>query len=97
MKERGIGIPKDKLESIFGRFEQAGKNLKREKEGSGIGLALVKSLVEMHGGTIKVVSTLGQGSEFIVTLPDVILPEQRENSYIREGYNMKVEFSDIYC
>lgn len=102
IKDTGIGIPKDKQESIFRRFEQVDKTCKREKEGSGIGLALVKSLVEMHGGTIQVVSVLGKGSEFIITLPDVLVPEEtggidKSNYYVRQEHKLKVEFSDIYC
>lgn len=102
IKDTGIGIPEDKLESIFGRFEQVNSHSKREKEGSGIGLALVKSLVEIHNGTISVNSKVGEGSEFIVTLPDVLL-EDTESSidsfsmFNNEVVNrMDIEFSDIY-
>lgn len=101
VKDSGIGIPEDKLESVFGRYEQVKSNLKNEKEGSGIGLYLVKSLVEMHNGTITVKSKLGEGSEFIITLPDV-LKEKSDNDILLEDdvpkniNNMNVEFSDIY-
>ncbi|MGL5753371.1 MAG: PAS domain-containing sensor histidine kinase, partial [Paraclostridium sp.] len=100
VKDTGIGIPKDKLESIFGRFEQVKSKLKKEKEGSGIGLSLVKSLVEIHGGNITVDSKLGEGSEFIVTLPNGLVNEdkQEENNaqmYLSNINLMNVEFSDI--
>ena len=101
VKDSGIGIPKGKLESIFKRFEQVKDKLKREKEGSGIGLTLVKSLVEMHGGSIHVNSVLGQGSEFIITLPDHLVEDENLNlcespKYLSKVNMMNVEFSDIY-
>lgn len=102
IKDTGIGIPKDKAERIFERFEQVNKHSRREREGSGIGLSLVKSLVEMNNGTIALNSTLYMGSEFIITLPDVVISEevngeQTNNCDIRQVNKMEVEFSDIYC
>jgi signal transduction histidine kinase len=60
VKDDGIGIPEDKQESIFDRFIQVDKSLSRNREGSGIGLSIVKSLVELHGGTISLKSELGK-------------------------------------
>ena len=103
IKDTGIGIPEDKTEQIFERFRQVDKSTTRNNEGSGIGLALVKSLVSMHNGTVTVKSTLGEGSEFIIILPAVVLPE--ENSPARKVLlpdqthyfeKINVEFSDIY-
>ncbi|MGH4121113.1 ATP-binding protein [Clostridium sp.] len=104
VKDTGIGIPKDKLKFIFERFAQIDKSTSRQNEGSGIGLALVKSLVELHGGGISVSSEEGMGSEFIITLPvRVIDKEQEENSLknrevFKTNYdeNLSIEFSDIY-
>jgi len=99
VKDTGIGIPKEKQKVIFERFRQIDKSLTREHEGSGIGLSLVKSLVEMHDGNISLRSKPGCGSEFIVELPAF------EKNYCDEYFNysnrknverMKVEFSDIY-
>ena len=59
--DTGIGIPKDKHEMIFQRFGQVENNLSRQAEGSGIGLALVKMLVEILGGSIQVDSELEVG------------------------------------
>ena len=61
IKDTGIGIPNDKLNIIFDRFRQVDKSLTRDHEGSGIGLSLVKSLVELHKGTISVFSEYGKG------------------------------------
>lgn len=62
--DTGIGIPEDKQLSIFERFRQVDRSFTRNHEGSGIGLALVNSLVKMHGGRIELSSELGKGSEF---------------------------------
>jgi signal transduction histidine kinase len=69
IRDNGIGIPEDQLERIFERFTQVESDLTRRFEGSGIGLALAREIVALHGGTITVQSTLGAGSTFTVTLP----------------------------
>lgn len=98
VRDEGIGIPKEKLSSIFKRFEQIQTKNKIEKQGSGIGLYLVKSLVTLHGGNIKVESKVNEGSKFIVTIPKKVL-ENGEELVIdeKEKANRKVniEFSDI--
>lgn len=100
IKDTGIGIPEDKLEFIFERFRQVDKSLTRDHEGSGIGLSLVKSLVEMHGGTINVTSQEDSGTEFIIKIPaDKSLGQDEEETVITNGGHIeriKVEFSDIY-
>lgn len=76
VKDTGIGIPPGKLENIFEMFAQLDRALERAHGGLGIGLTLVKRLVEMHGGRIEARSEgLGRGSEFLVRLP--ILAEER--------------------
>ena len=69
VQDQGRGIPADKLESIFGRFQQVDASDSREKGGTGLGLAICRSIVQQHGGQIWVESTLGEGSTFFVTLP----------------------------
>ena len=82
VKDDGIGIQEDKLEVIFQRFRQVDKSFTRNREGSGIGLSLVKSLVEMHKGNIIVKSEYGKGSEFIVELPIVTLDEEAQTKTV---------------
>lgn len=70
VKDNGLGIPADQLETIFEVFTQVDRTLERSQGGLGIGLMLVKRLVEMHGGEVRAHSAgLGQGSEFLVRLP----------------------------
>jgi len=67
--DTGIGIPQDKFASIFQSFEQVDASIAREYGGTGLGLAVTKQLVELHGGKIWVESELGKGSTFTFTLP----------------------------
>jgi PAS domain S-box-containing protein len=67
--DSGIGIPQNRLEAIFNRFEQADIKDTRAKEGSGLGLAISKSYAEMMGGHLEVKSKLGKGSTFILSIP----------------------------
>ena len=69
VKDSGIGIPDHQLNKIFDRFYQADSSQTRDYEGSGIGMALAKELVELHHGTISVESKEGKGSTFTVRLP----------------------------
>ena len=101
VRDTGIGISEEMKSMIFQRFIQADKSLKRMREGSGIGLSLVKSLVDMHNGDIIVNSKLGEGSEFIVKLPDIKVSEGEEiaAATIQEEKfisRINIEFSDIY-
>lgn len=108
VEDNGIGIAEDKLDVIFERFRQVDKSLTRNYEGSGIGLSLVKSLVELQGGTIEVASELGKGSKFTVRIPAVKngclaepvqmarqlgLQNDVKSNWIEK---MNIEFSDIY-
>ncbi len=69
IQDSGIGIPKEKVNLIFQNFKQADTNISKEYGGTGLGLTIVKELVELQGGIIKVESTLGEGSIFKVLLP----------------------------
>ncbi|WP_392533644.1 response regulator [Nostoc sp. C117] len=69
VKDTGRGIPTDKLESIFERFQQVDSSDSRNHDGTGLGLAICKSIMQQHGGRIWAESVLGEGSTFYVTLP----------------------------
>lgn len=69
VKDSGRGIPPDKLDSIFGRFQQVDASDARKKGGAGLGLAICRSIVQQHGGRIWVESGSGTGSTFFFTLP----------------------------
>lgn len=69
LRDSGIGIPPELMPHIFDLFAQADRSLARSQGGLGIGLSLVKRIVEMHSGNVMVSSTVGQGSEFVVRLP----------------------------
>jgi PAS domain S-box-containing protein len=69
VRDQGRGIPADKLERVFGRFQQVDVSDSRQKGGTGLGLAICKSIIEKHQGTIWVESALGSGSIFYIRLP----------------------------
>jgi PAS domain S-box-containing protein len=83
VRDNGIGIPPEMLARVFDLFAQADRSLDRSQGGLGLGLTLVRSLVEMHGGTVRAVSAgLDEGSEFHVRLPlwkpgSVEMPDDR--------------------
>lgn len=102
VKDTGIGISQEKLDIVFERFRQVDKSYTRKHEGSGIGLSLVKSLVDMHEGSIDVKSEYGKGTEFIIELPvktldendkTIIKEEMSQSNYVEK---INIEFSDIY-
>ncbi|MCB0554832.1 MAG: response regulator [Phaeodactylibacter sp.] len=69
VQDTGTGIPDNKKEAIFQEFEQADGSIQREFTGTGLGLSISKKLVEVHGGSMWVESTLGKGSTFFFTIP----------------------------
>jgi signal transduction histidine kinase len=68
--DTGIGIPESELEAVFDEFHQVGRpaGSATQGTGTGLGLAITRRLVELHGGAIRVESTVGQGSRFILSL-----------------------------
>src|SRR5579872_3458893 len=69
VRDTGVGIPPEEIPRLFERFHRVPNTRSRTYEGTGIGLALVQELVKLHGGLIRVESTLGQGSTFVVSIP----------------------------
>ena len=101
VKDEGIGIDQENLNNIFEKFAQVDDTMIRQNEGSGIGLSLVKSFVDLHNGNIYVSSNLGKGSIFTIELP--IRTLENENIYTysiddsqNDLLNTNIELSDIY-
>lgn len=67
--DTGVGISPEDQSRLFEEFKQVGRDRARKAEGTGLGLALTKRLVELHGGTIRVDSAAGKGSTFTVEMP----------------------------
>lgn len=101
VKDTGVGIPKEKCNMIFESFIQVDTSLRRQCEGSGMGLAIAKQMVKLHEGDIQVHSKEGKGSVFIIELPIRLIGDGKikEASYIDASdiiEQAKIEFSDIY-
>ena len=102
VEDSGIGIEEDKIPSIFERFKQVDNVLTRKCEGSGIGLSLVKSLVELHGGNIEATSEVGKGTKLTFELPvRIIENDENKPMFDIRGSGIQIEkcdieFSDIY-
>jgi two-component system sensor histidine kinase ChiS len=91
VKDTGIGINPSDLETIFQSFCQLEHSDAREHGGTGLGLAITKQLVELHGGTINVVSQPGKGTTFIFTMPtsNVLCERKKETSTLAPPINIK--------
>ena len=103
IKDDGIGMDEETQKKVFDRFFQSDGSLKKNQFCTGIGLSLVKSLVELHNGRIELFSSLGKGTEFILYFPDKLVEENKKsstsmNSNINGGKveRIEIEFSDIY-
>lgn|GEM_PF-433742 len=103
VKDTGIGVPKDMQKSIFERYQQVDSSLTKGIEGSGLGLSIVKSFVELHGGSIKLKSEPNIGSNFHISLPIKHIEALVNNtsscakdSQMRIIEAINIEFSEIY-
>lgn len=100
VKDSGVGIDDKHQEIIFERYRQADNSRLNFVQGTGIGLSLVKALVELYKGLIHVKSKLGEGTEFYITLPVEILDtpevEHKETEVRSNVERISIEFSDIY-
>jgi signal transduction histidine kinase len=98
VKDNGIGIEGKDLDMIFDRFKQVDKSLSRNAEGTGIGLSLVKSIIEIHGGSISVESKVGKGSKFTFIIPTKMVMEENKlfkSNMKNKSESIRMEFSDI--
>jgi len=94
VSDTGIGIEKEKQNSIFNEFEQADGSIGREFGGTGLGLSITKYLVELHGGTIGVVSEPGKGSIFSFTIPVAhSAPKSPEGDFLKIDENQSSSFA----
>jgi signal transduction histidine kinase/ligand-binding sensor domain-containing protein/DNA-binding response OmpR family regulator len=93
IKDTGIGIPSDSLLHIFNRFYQVDGSSTREHEGTGIGLALTKELVELHKGQITVNSKEGEGTEFIIHFPFVDLKAEAETTLEAPSEKISIDYN----
>ncbi len=85
IQDTGIGIPKDKIDIIFNRFEQADTSIQKKYEGSGLGLAITKAYLNMLGGSISVYSETGRGTVFHILFPRIpVLEVSGDASSIEE-------------
>jgi PAS domain S-box-containing protein len=84
VRDTGIGIPAEHLPQVFDMFSQVERSLEKSQGGLGIGLTLVKRLVEMHGGSVEARSAgLNRGSEFVVRLPVAVQASQTDSAGAR--------------
>ena len=101
VRDQGVGIPDDKKELIFERFGQVDSSFTRQAEGTGIGLSLVKMLVELHDGEIVLESKVDAGSTFTILLPTAkVIEISNEQTMIEISDNRliqatAIEFSDV--
>jgi len=96
--DNGIGIAKERMDKIFDRFYQVDGSHTRESEGTGIGLALTKELVELHKGKIEVESEFGKGTTLKILLPlgkEHLKPEELVEKEIKEDVDATIEETDL--
>lgn len=100
VKDDGIGIPIEIQNKIFDRFVQGDKSMRRKKEGSGIGLSLVKSLVELMDGKVYLESDGKSGTTFTILLPNKLVSEEEKGKMHKDYHvdlqRIQLELSDIY-
>ena len=96
VSDNGIGIDEKIKGKIFDRFSRGDNSLNRLNEGSGVGLSIVKSMIDIHNGNVTVESVLGKGSTFEVQLPNIKIEDELEEIYEYNRDKTVLELSDIY-
>ena len=99
ISDSGIGIPEEKIDMIFNRFERIDKSFSRNNEGSGLGLNIVYEIIKKHNGTIKASSKENFGTTITITLNRIYTDEEfleNTNEISDINYNLELEMSDIY-
>lgn len=94
--DEGIGISENNKQIIFENFVQADKSFTRMNEGSGMGLGISKSIINLHSGDIKLESTVNVGSTFKILLPNMQIESSDFKIYSIDKHNIELELSDIY-
>ena len=94
--DEGIGISENNKQIIFEDFVQADKSFTRMNEGSGMGLGISKSIINLHSGDIKLESTVNVGSTFKILLPNIQIESSDFKIYSIDKHNIELELSDIY-
>ena len=89
-------IEKTHFKNIFKKFHQVDNGFTRHNEGSGIGLSIVGSFIELHGGNVSVSSLKGLGTTFTVSLPINTTCQDVNNNFLSSDKNVDIELSDIY-
>ncbi|WP_052356811.1 sensor histidine kinase [[Clostridium] dakarense] len=100
VRDNGIGISKENINKIFGKYVRLNDERSMIKEGTGIGLSLVESLVRLHDGSVSVDSSFGSWTEFTVKIPNIKSNKKLEypinSNELDRVEKIKIEFSDIY-
>lgn len=96
IRDTGIGIDNDHLSNIFQKFMQVDNGFTRTNEGSGIGLSIVQSFIQLHKGSIFVDSVKNKGTTFTILLPLLNISENDNNIFLSSEKNTDIELSDIY-
>jgi ligand-binding sensor domain-containing protein/signal transduction histidine kinase/DNA-binding response OmpR family regulator len=95
IEDSGIGIPSDKIELVFQRYHRILDENSEQVTGAGIGLALVKNLVEAHGGEIQIESELGQGTKAMLSLPIINEVKRNQVKYHKNNEIVALELMGI--
>lgn len=100
VRDNGIGISKENIDKIFGKYVRLNDERSIVKEGTGIGLSLVEALTKLHGGEVSVESSFGYWTEFKVKIPNILCDKKMEHvinsNSLDRVEKIKIEFSDIY-